>query len=555
MAETGCSFEAALTATRAGNLFTTHTPVAAGFDRFTPDLVTERLRDYARNELHISLDQLIALGRANPGDANEPFNMAYLAVRGSGAVNGVSRLHGQVSRRIFQVLFPRWPETEVPVSHVTNGVHAPTWDSETSDAIWTAACGKQRWLGALDNAESGLRNVPAAELWRMRNCERKLLVDYVRERLARQMAGHGGGSQDIETARQVLDPDTLTLGFARRFAVYKRGDLLLRDPDRLLRILTNSRRPVQLILAGKAHPQDVEGQRIIRRWIEFIRGTGARARAVFLSDYDMRMAQHLTQGIDVWINTPRRPWEASGTSGMKVLVNGGLNLSELDGWWAEAYSEQFGWAIGDGREHDSDPAWDDAEARRIYDLLEQEIIPSFYHRDASGVPAGWIDRMRESMARLTPAFSANRTVREYTDEHYIPAMRAMAERSANGARLASEIVSWRREIERHWHNLRFGALNVESKIGEHAFTVQVFLDELNPDFIRVELFADAASGRPTFREAMVRGPALAGSADSYSFSKTVHTDRPASDFTPRIVPWHPDAITPLECNRILWREQ
>ena len=246
------------------------------------------------------------------------------------------------------------------------------------------------------------------------------------------MAGRGASSDEIEQASRVLDPDTLTLGFARRFATYKRPNLLLYDPDRLLRILTAHERPVQLVLAGKAHPQDVEGQRMIRQWIEFSHRPEARHRVVFLSDYDVLMAEQLVQGVDLWVNTPRRPWEASGTSGMKVLVNGGLNLSELDGWWAEAYSPEVGWAIGDGRERGDDPSWDATEAEALYGLLEREVVPEFYTRDEYGIPRGWVARMRESMARLTPAFSANRAVRQYTEEHYLPAAAAFRRRSREG---------------------------------------------------------------------------------------------------------------------------
>jgi starch phosphorylase len=304
-----------------------------------------------------------------------------------------------------------------------------------------------------------------------------------------------------------------------------------------------------LILAGKAHPQDYEGQQLIRRWIEFIRGTEARSQAVFLSDYDMHLAQHLVQGVDLWVNTPRRPWEASGTSGMKVLANGGLNFSELDGWWAEAYEKELGWALGDGKEHDSDPGWDDAEAQRLYDLLEHEIIPAFYARDEAGIPTKWIERVRESMARLTPVFSANRAVREYTEEHYAPRAKAYLERAGNKGRGGEDLVKWRREIEEHWSRLRFGPLRVETGPGQHTFTVQVSLDELAPDFVRVELFAD---GAPPVVEAMTRGPALAGSESSYTFSKMVKTNRPAADFTPRIVAAHAAGLVPLECAKILW---
>jgi starch phosphorylase len=325
------SFEVALAATRAGNLFTTHTAVAAGFDRFAPALVEGYLGGYARTRLGLSLRDLLALGRQDPDDASEPFNMAYLAIRGSGAVNGVSRLHGEVSRRIFLPLFPRWPQDDIPVGHVTNGVHVPTWDSEEADNLWTHACGKERWLGTAQALEQDIRCVSDVDLWRFRGAARQSLIAYARERLSRQLAASGGSREEVTHARHLFDPDALTLGFARRFATYKRPNLLLHDPERLLRLLQNALHPVQLIIAGKAHPADPAGQALIQQWIRFIRRPEARRYDIFLADYDMRLTEHLVRGVDVWLNTPRRPWEACGTSGMKVLVNGGINLSELDG--------------------------------------------------------------------------------------------------------------------------------------------------------------------------------------------------------------------------------
>src|ERR1700728_2118896 len=484
MADNKQPFDAALTVTRAGNLFTTHTPVAAGFDRFHPGLMEWYLKKYAEGGLSISMEDLLALGRRDRMDSSEPFNMAYLAIRGSGVVNGVSRLHGQVSRRIFQTLFPRWPETEVPVSHVTNGVHAPTWDSAAADHLWETAAGKDRWREAVAGAEISLRAVGDSDLWQVRADGRKCLVRYVRGRHVRKLAGGGASSDEIARASQVLDPDTLTLVFARRFATYKRPNLLLHDPDRLLRILTNPQRPVQLILAGKAHPQDKAGQEMIRQWVQFIRDTPARSQAVFLSDYDMSMTEHLVRGVDLWLNTPRRPWEASGTSGMKVLVNGGLNLSELDGWWAEAYTPDVGWAIGDGLEHGEDPGWDAAEAERLYSLLEQEIVPAFYRRDEADIPQDWVAKMRESMARLTPEFSANRTVRQYTANYYGPAASAVRERSKDNA----GILNWERLVADHWTRLRLDDLKVDSDGNRHVFHVRAYLDELDPAAVRVELY-------------------------------------------------------------------
>ncbi len=379
MEDTGRTFEVALAVTRAGNLFTTHTAVAAGFDRFAPALVEQYLGGYAERELGLTPHDLLALGRQNPNDSSEPFNMAYLAIRGSGAVNGVSRLHGKVSRQLFGPLFPRWPQDAVPVGHVTNGVHLPSWDSAPADDLWTQACGKKRWLGAMETLEQDIRCVSDASLWQFRTAASKVLVEYARERLSKQLVASGASSEAVDDVKRLFDSNTLTLGFARRFAAYKRPNLLLHDPERLLRLLTNPQRPVQLILAGKAHPEDLAGQAMIQEWTHFIRRPDARRHAIFLSDYDMLLTEQLVQGVDVWLNTPRRPWEACGTSGMKVLVNGGINLSELDGWWAEAYTPEVGWALGDGQEHGDDPAWDAAEAEALYDLLEREVIPEFYY--------------------------------------------------------------------------------------------------------------------------------------------------------------------------------
>ncbi|HTU45437.1 MAG TPA: alpha-glucan family phosphorylase [Bryobacteraceae bacterium] len=552
MIETGAPFDIALAATRAGNLFTTHTPVEAGFDRFPPELVERHFRAYAENALKISTRDLLALGRRDSENDSEPFSMAYLAMRGSGAVNGVSRLHGQVSRRLFQDLFPRWPQIEVPISHVTNGVHVPIWDSVESDDIWTTACGKQRWHGDLEQLEGNLRCVSDTQLWTMRSSARKSLIGYVRKRLSRQLAGHGASADEIRQAEQIFDPDSLTLGFARRFATYKRPNLLLHDPDRLLSILTSKTKPVQLILAGKAHPQDVAGQEMIRQWIEFIRHTPARMHAVFLSDYDMRLTEHLVQGVDLWLNTPRRPWEACGTSGMKILGNGGLNLSELDGWWAEAYSPEVGWSLGDGEEHGADPEWDAAEAERLYTLLEQEIIPEFYNRDVSGIPVGWTSRIRESMARLTPQFSATRAVREYTEKHYVPLAAAYLGRTSDGNRTAENLLNWRQQILQHWPKLRFGPLSVTTNADQHRFDVQVYLGELAFDAIQVELYADPLDGRDPVREVMTRGESLIGSENAFHYQSGVPANRPANHFTPRIIPNHAAASVPLELSQILW---
>lgn len=553
MQASGQSFEAALAVTRAGNLFTTHTAVAAGFDCFAPALIEQYLGDHAEQVLGISRHDLLALGRRDPHDAAEPFNMAYLAIRGSGAVNGVSRLHGRVSRHLFEPLFPRWPTAEVPVGQVTNGIHVPTWDSAPADQLWTEACGKDRWLGMTETLEQDVRRVSAARLWQFRTDTTQTLVDYARERLSRQLAATGASPEAVEAAGHLFNPDSLTLGFARRFASYKRPNLLLHDPERLLRLLRDPQRPVQLIMAGKAHPADAAGQALIRQWTQFVRRPEVRPHAMFLSDYDMHLTEQLVQGVDVWLNTPRRPWEACGTSGMKVLVNGGLNLSELDGWWAEAYSPEVGWALGDGQEHDEDPAWDAIEANALYDLLEREVIPEFYTRDELGIPQAWVARMRESMASLTPRFSGTRAVCEYTEQYYLPAATAYRQRAADKGAGGAATVAWQRALNEKWPALRFGEAKVQTDDARHLFEIQAYLDGLDPEAVRVELYADGLDGHAPERIEMTRVRQLVGTTHGYAYCGDVPAARPATDYTARLIPHRQGVAVPHEAAQILWQ--
>ncbi len=572
-------FEQALIATRAGNIFTTHTPVEAGFDRFSPALVTEYLGGYA-DELGLGIEELLSLGRPpGGGDPGRLFNMAYLAMRGSGAVNGVSRLHGDVARKLFQPLFPRWPLAEIPVGHVTNGVHVPSWDSREADHLWTQACGKERWLGDPFRATEAIRNVSDEDLWMLREISRRTLIAEAREHVRQQ--GPTAGSLEAlgDDPSCLCDPTVLTLGFARRFATYKRANLLLHDPDRLQRLLCGPDSRMQLILAGKAHPADAAGKAMIRQWTDFIRGCSVRPRIVFLIDYDMGIAEHLVHGIDVWINTPRRPWEACGTSGMKVLVNGGLNLSELDGWWAEAYAPDVGWALGDRQEHDSDAGWDAHEAEQLYDLLENQILPEFYDCDEHGIPRRWVARVRESMARLAPEFSANRMMKDYLDLYYLPASAGFRERNgpAEGehpgggalqpspARVVAGIDAWRTLLDQHWNSIRFLDYSLTEKevSGETSFeaAVRLELGSVPPDAVLVQLFADPLNGGPPERLVLMtdvgamkpRSPGeMATQPGEYAFKLVFPAERPASDYTPRVVPSHRFGRAPLEAAHILW---
>ncbi|NHN35777.1 glycosyltransferase family 1 protein [Pseudomaricurvus alcaniphilus] len=550
MSSSGQPFPVALRTIRAGTLFTTHTPVEAGFDRFKPEVFSLYFGQMA-DELGVSVDELLALGRLNPDDHSEPFNMAYLAVRGSAAVNGVSRLHGEVSRRIFQPLFPHWPQAEVPVGYVTNGIHVPSWDSAAADRLWTDACGKSRWCGELDSVEMKLRQLGDEKLWDLRAAGRQRLIDFLRMRLVRKHRRSGATEERIRCCAEVLDPDILTLGFARRFAEYKRPNLLLHNQQRLLRLLSNRDHPVQLVIAGKAHPRDAIGKGMLRQWHQFIEHNNMHERVVFVEDYDLGVAEELIQGVDVWLNTPRRPWEASGTSGMKVLVNGGLNLSELDGWWAEAYAPELGWAIGDGLEHADTAAWDTQEAEQLFQVLEAEVIPCFYRRDEKGLATDWVKRMRASMATLTLQYSTNRMLREYTDKYYMPLAAAYRTRSSE-PNIAVELETWQDTLNQHWQRLHFGNVTTHWEEGEHHFEVQVYLGDIPVEWVSVELYADAIPGSTALQLKLRRGSALSGTANAWVYHGSVSAERPAEHFTPRIIAAHPQAHIPLEANQILW---
>jgi starch phosphorylase len=544
------TFQEALWTTRAGNVFTTHTAVPAGFDTFASaevDAFRPYFDEYVRG-LDLTWPDLLGLGRANPLDATEPFNMAWLAVRGCCWVNGVSHLHGTVSRRLFAGLFPRRPVTEVPVSHVTNGVHVPSWDSPWTDALWTQVAGKERWRGDVSALTTLVLGFSDQELWRLRGHERSDLVRYARDRLRRRLSRLVSPEAATRIAASVLNPDALTLGFARRFASYKRPNLLLTDVDRLLALVTNEQRPVQLIVAGKAHPRDNEGKALIRQWADFAARSDARARVVFLEDYDMRLAAELVQGVDVWINTPRRPWEASGTSGMKILVNGGMNVSTLDGWWAEAYKPECGWAIGDN----VDGTDDEREAEQLYAVLEDQVIPAFYTRDADGLPHQWLARMRNSMACLAPRFSSVRMLQQYVEQAYLPAASLYHRRADRANGVAQDLNRWFQHLQRHWSSIRFGNLSAVTADGQLMVSVSVDLGAIELDSVAVELYASSENEDAPFIEPMVRGERSALGTTAWEYRASVATSRPPEEFTPRVVPRHPEARIPIENPLIAW---
>jgi starch phosphorylase len=550
----GLDFWEALWATRAGNLFTTHTPVAAGFDRFHASLLRKYL-PYVEDALAgrgVELEDVLALGRLNAHDSEEPFNMAYLALRGSAMCVGVSRLHGEFSRRIFEPLFPRWPACEIPLTHITNGVHVPTWDSAESDRIWTEACGKERWRSLpVDHCEN-IACVPDEELWTMRSEGRRRLVNVARKSLAVQLRERGFGPEVVRAADTLLDANVLTLGFARRFTEYKRPNLLLRDADRLARLLLNEQRPVQIVIAGKAHPADIAGKEMIRQWIDFAHDTRFRRRVVFVEDYDIDLAQEFVRGVDVWINTPRRPWEACGTSGMKVLVNGGLNCSVLDGWWDEAFSEDTGWAIGDDK-GGAVAVIDARDAESLYEVLESSIVPEFYDRDAAGLPRAWLQRVRKSMSRLTPVFSSTRMMREYIEKAYLPLAAAARARQADSCAKAKVLNDWSRILHKRWPTLHIGDPAITQDDDIRRYVVPVYMGEVSSESVCVELFADAANGLPPEVVILHQEEAIPGAVNGYLYAGAVETSRPVDDYTVRAVPHHDDALLPVELPLIAWQ--
>jgi starch phosphorylase len=550
MLEKNINFATALTVTRTGNLFTTHTPVEAGFDRFSPDLIANSLGLYAK-ELNIDINTLLSLGRS-PGDNNPAasFNMAYLAIHGSAAANGVSSLHGRVSRNIFNPLFPNWSKYEVPVTHVTNGVHVPAWDSVEADELWTDICGKDRWFCNPEVVSAKFQQVADQDLWRLRAQNRTRLVQYVRDEYARELNVHSNLSEsEMENlVLRLFDPNVMTIGFARRFATYKRPNLLLTDPDRLARLLTNTTKPVQLVISGKAHPADWPGQQLIKAWHHFMQRPEIRERAIFISDYDMITAEYMVQGVDLWINTPRRPWEACGTSGMKILVNGGLNLSELDGWWAEAYRPEVGWSLN-GMESEQN---DKEQAEMLLYLLENEIVPAFYERNNSGIPQRWVSKMRESMTALTPYFSANRMVREYTERFYLPLADKYHHRTANNVELGHSLTKWLARLNDLWSKIRVVHVEIEERDAMHSFRLQIYLGDLTAKDVSVEVFSEPTkSDTENVIEMQIDHP-IPGTVNGFVYSITIPATRPISDYTPRIKPRHHDCMIPLETQHILW---
>lgn len=560
--EEGLSVEEAQEAAGAGIVFTTHTPVEAGHDYFSPELVERYLAFYIER-FGITARRFLAIGRRNPRDDREEICATIVALRSATFTNGVARLHGEVSRRMWQGLWPGLPVDEVPITSITNGVHFESWISREMKELYDRYLGPQ-WREEPADASVWERahRIAPEELWRIHGQRRARLVSFARHRLREQLAARGAPQSEVALAGAVLDPHALTIGFARRFATYKRGTLLLRDPDRLAAILNHPERPVQIIYAGKAHPRDDAGKEFIRQIITLARRSDLRRRLVFLQGYDMALARYLVQGADLWLNTPVRPLEASGTSGMKAAANGVLNISTLDGWWDEAFEPQVGWAIGKGEIYEDPEYRDQFEADALYDLLERDVVPLFYERGEDGMPRGWIDRMHASIAGLNHRFNTHRMVREYTERFYLPAAARAAGLLADSAGGARALAAWKVRLTEAWAAVRVlgvdrgpaGGVRVGEPIDVEA---TVHLGKLDPSDVRVELYLGSVDARGELENCTTvrMEPAGRAGGERRFVAKGVdYTQSGLHGYTVRVLPSHPDLPHPYLPGLIAWAD-
>jgi starch phosphorylase len=551
----GMNFEEALEGARARVLFTTHTPVPAGIDMFPRALMDDYFAGLAE-ELGIDMDRLMAIGQPCGADPEDDFNMALMGLRLSAGANGVSQLHGLVSREMFRGLWPGFDVREVPISSVTNGVHAPTWvGPEMRELLDRSLPGD--WADAPE-AWDGVADLDAHALWDVRRRARARMVEHVRRWVRWQHERRGESPAMLRWTDELLDPEALTVGFARRFAEYKRGTLLLRQPERLRALLESADRPVQFVFAGKSHPRDDLGKDLIRQIVHFSADPDVRLRLVFVEDYDMDLAGVLLAGVDVWLNNPRRPHEACGTSGMKAVLNGGLHCSTLDGWWDEMYADGNGFAIG-GQFHTEDAAQQDAaDGQALFDLLEQSIVPMFYERGEDGLPHGWLDLVRRSLAALGPRVLATRMVREYSDRLYTPLAAQAAHLCQDGYRRAQSLAGWKRQVRDGWADVRIVEVATEqgpAALGEHrALRARVALGRLGPDDVRVELLHGDVSADGTLRDAEVVPLALEGVGDGAHLYAGGFDAGVSGEYglTVRVVPQHPDLPHWTDAGLVAW---
>jgi starch phosphorylase len=554
------AFDEARQQVMATNVFTTHTPVPAGIDMFPPDLVVKYFKNYVPS-LKLDEEGFLALGREDVANKKQGFSMAVLALRLADSYNGVSELHGNVSREMWHNIWPNVPVREVPIVHVTNGIHTRTWlspdilyvlDRYLSDQWMTDPTDQSVW--------QDVAQIPDEELWRAHERSRERLVVWTRQTLRAQLARRGGAFDELAVADQVLDPEALTIGFARRFATYKRGALLLRDPDRLRRLLEDVKRPVQFVFAGKAHPADHEGKELIKAIVNFARDPMVRRKFIFIENYDMSVARMLVQGVDVWLNTPRRPHEASGTSGMKAAANGVLNASILDGWWVEGYSPDVGWAIGRGEVYPDAGYQDHVESQALYDILEKQIVPLFYDRGADQLPKEWIRRMKNSIAKLAPFFSTNRMVREYGEKLYLPAAVRGHALAQDGMARAVALARAKESLRRRWPGLKVLGVHTSGnghyKVGE-TLQVETLLEapDFQPNELAVQLYTGPINASGEIDQPQVirmeHSREVAPGRHLYIARLSCRTSG-RQGFAVRVLPGLTDMATPFEPGLILW---
>lgn len=561
--EEGLHFDEARQLVASSNIFTTHTPVPAGIDLFPPDKVLYYLGQYA-DIFGLSRDQLLALGRENTGDLASPLSMAILALKMATFANGVAQLHGVVSREMFHGLWLNLPEEEVPITAITNGVHARSCVAKSTQELYDRYLGPNWSSASVENQMwERLEAIPDEELWRNHDRCRLDMIIYVREHLVKHLRDRGASPTEIAQTQEVLDPSVLTIGFARRFATYKRATLWMRDLERIKRILSgNKHRKVQFVIAGKAHPKDIPGKELIRDINHFIREQKLEKQVVFVPNYDIHVARLLVAGCDVWLNTPRRPREASGTSGMKAAMNGLLNLSVLDGWWDEADYVHTGWAIGQGESYDDPTYQDEVEANALYDLLEQEVVPLFYHRDAEGLPRQWITKMKAAIRHNCPFFNTARMVRDYALQAYFPASDRHHKLSVNQYAPAKELAQWKANLLEHWFNIKIDNVDIsepaEIQVNQKiAVKATVNLATLKPSDVQVELYQGSVDANGE----IVNGtPVVMNSqgTDQHGCSiytgNILYTNSGRQGLSLRVLPKHEYLSSPYEPRLILWAQ-
>ncbi|MHC4864789.1 MAG: alpha-glucan family phosphorylase [Planctomycetota bacterium] len=567
------TFDEALEATKTGNVFTMHTCVKAGLDEFSAELMDKYFSSYWPG-LGITKKRFLALGRVDPADDTEPFKMPILAIRLSSCRNGVSELHGNVSRNMWSFIWPRVPVNEVPIKSITNGVHVKTWLSEELGSLYERYFGPD-WADQIPEESfwENLGQVPDEELWRAhQHCKERLIV-FARNRLKAQMQRRGTYHSELNWAEEVLDPRALTIGFARRFASYKRGSLLLKDPKRLVKLLNTLDRPVQIVFSGKAHPNDTEGKEIIRQIVHFANQYDVRRRIVFLEDYDINVARFLVRGVDVWLSTPRRPMEASSTSGMKAAINGALNISTLDGWWCEGYSPELGWVVGAGETYADVGYQDMVESQAIYNILENEVVPLFYTRSADNLPRAWIQRMKNSIRQITPQFNTDRMVGEYTQEYYNPAADRCQRTNTDAMAGAKAFAKWKTELRNAWSALAIKHVGIEVKNGQENTTPNparlrlkvgsqlsvkalIKLGGIDPNDVSVELYhgpMDPWGNIQSGSAVRMVHKETSGHDGEHWFSGSMTCQRTGRHgVTVRILPRHDQMVDPYEPGMILW---